>query len=366
MGAGLALLLILQIPGITQAATEPESARLQTTKKKIDQIRSKLAEAKGRQAVIKSQVGALDKQVASLNKQIESGQHDLSKLESGTRTASIQIATLEAQYLRATQASNERARRLYKAGPAQAISRIFSAQSLVEFVRLQFWFQVASEMDGKTMIDTARLKSELAERRDDLNKIKADVNAQKTWVEDQRELAQGVRADRDLALRSVSKEILVEEEDLKQLEEDSRRLTGVLGKTLSRTKDGGDVGGASKSGFVWPVRGAVTSPFGPRRGRAHLGLDIDGSTGDPIRATKAGQIASVGCGGGYGNCTIVDHGQGVSSLYAHQSRRAISGGSVSAGQVIGYVGCSGSCTGSHLHFEIRVNGAPRNPRSFLP
>jgi len=358
----LALLLISQTPGISQAAGE--SAKLEATKKNIASIRSKLAEAKGRQAVIKSQVGALDKQIASLNKQIETGQHDLSKLESGTRTASAQIAVLEAQYRRATQASNERARRLYKSGPAQTVSRIFSANSLVEFVRLQFWFQVASQLDGKTMIDTARLKSTLAERRDDLNKVKTDVNAQKKWVEDQRDVAQGARADRDLALVSVTKEVNSSEEDLKQLEQDSRKLTDVLSKTISRSN--GETTPPSRSGFIWPVRGAITSPFGPRWGSFHPGLDIDGNTGDPIRAAKAGRVVGVSCGSGYGNCTVIDHGGGLSTLYAHQSRQAVAGGSVSQGQVIGYVGCTGHCTGSHLHFEVRVNGAPRNPRSFLP
>jgi len=359
----LALLLISQTPGVSEATAE--SAKLEVTKKSIASIRSKLAEAKGRQTVIKAQVGALDTQIASLNRQIGTGQHDLSKLESGTRTASAQIGALEGQYLRATQASNQRARRLYKAGPAQALSRIFSSRSLVEFVRLQFWFQVASEIDGKTMIDTARLKSTLAERRDDLNKIKSDVNAQKKWVEDQREVAQGARADRDLALQSVSKEVSTREADLKQLEEDSRKLTEVLSKTLSQSS-GGDVGGASRSGFIWPVRGPITSPYGPRRGSLHPGLDIDGNTGDPIRAPKSGQIVGVSCGSGYGICTIIDHGGGVSTLYAHQTRQAVRGGSVSQGQVIGYVGSTGNSTGSHLHFEVRVNGAPRNPRSFLP
>jgi murein DD-endopeptidase MepM/ murein hydrolase activator NlpD len=97
----------------------------------------------------------------------------------------------------------------------------------------------------------------------------------------------------------------------------------------------------------------------------HTGVDMDGNTGQPIRAAKSGRILGVACGGGYGNCTVIDHGGGVSTLYAHMSRKAVSGGSVERGQVIGYVGCTGSCTGSHLHFEVRVNGNPRNPMGYL-
>lgn len=359
-----ALLLVLQTPGVSQAV---EQGKLEKTRKRIAEIRSRLADAKGRQSVIKAQVTALDKQIASLNRQIETGQHDLSRLESGVRTVSAEIQKLEARYYAATQASNERARRLYKAGPGQALSRIFSANSLVEFMRLQFWFQVASEIDGRTMINTARVKSELAERRDDLHKIKSDVSERRAWVEKQLDLAQGARADRDVALQSVNKEVEHHEEDIEALELESRRLTQALKASSSVSRAvGGVVGAASRSGFVWPVRGGVTSGFGPRGGRMHSGLDIDGNTGEPIRAAKAGQVAGVGCGGGYGICTVIDHGGGVTTLYAHQSRKAISGGQVSTGQVIGYVGCTGSCTGSHLHFEVRVNGSPRNPRGFLP
>lgn len=360
------LVLLLGIPalGVSGAA---ETARADQTRRKIVEIRKKLADAKGRQGAIKAQVAALDAQVASLNRQIETGRHDLSKLESGLRTVSADIAKLEAKYEAATDASNERARRLYKAPPGEALSRIFSADSMVEFIRLQFWFQVASEIDGKTMIDTSRIKSELSERREDLTEIKTDVNQRRTWVEKQLDLAQGARADRDVALQSVNKEVEHYEEDIDALEQESRKLTQALkaSSTVSRAV-GGAVDSVSRGGFVWPVRGAVTSGYGPRGGRMHSGLDIDGNTGEPIRAAKSGQVAGVGCGGGYGICTVIDHGGGVTTLYAHQSRKAISGGQVSAGQLVGYVGCTGSCSGSHLHFEVRVNGSPRNPRSFLP
>ena len=129
-----------------------------------------------------------------------------------------------------------------------------------------------------------------------------------------------------------------------------------------------DVGSPSASGFVWPVNGAVTSGFGYRWGRMHEGIDIDGYTGQPIVASKAGTVISTGdAGDGYGTKVVIDHGGGFTTLYAHMSRLGASNGAgVGQGQVIGYVGCTGSCTGDHLHFEIRVNGAPQNPMSYLP
>jgi murein DD-endopeptidase MepM/ murein hydrolase activator NlpD len=100
----------------------------------------------------------------------------------------------------------------------------------------------------------------------------------------------------------------------------------------------------------------------------HTGIDIGAGFGAPIRAAKSGVVISVSSSsGGYGMLTVIDHGGGFSTLYGHQSRFAVSGGeTVTQGQVIGYVGCSGHCTGPHLHFETRVNGTPQNPMNYLP
>jgi len=122
----------------------------------------------------------------------------------------------------------------------------------------------------------------------------------------------------------------------------------------------------SSSGFIRPVPGPQTSGFGPRWGRMHQGIDIGAPTGTPIVAAASGVVVMAGWMGGYGNAVIIDHGGGIATLYAHQSRIAVSvGQSVGQGQVIGYVGSTGNSTGPHLHFEVRVNGVPRNPNSYL-
>lgn len=358
-----AVLLIVPILGTAPAAGAPSS--LQSTRRKIAEIRKKLASAKGRATNIKQQVGALDKQIGTLNSEIRTEEREISNLESDIRSAGAQIEGLEEAYRRAVDASRARARMLYKTGPAHALERIFSSRSMAEAVRVQVWWEKSSEIDGKTILDATRLKAELAERRQDLSHFKQRLEERKRTVEARRDLATGAKADRSIALQQVQGEIKKHEEDLKALEADSRRLTSYARSNLSRSQ-GADLSAASKSGFVWPARGGVTSPYG-RRGRGfHSGLDIDGNTGDPIRAAKGGKVASFSCGSGYGICVLIDHGGGLSTLYAHMSRRSTGGGAVSAGETIGAIGCTGSCTGSHLHFEVRVNGSPRNPRSFLP
>jgi murein DD-endopeptidase MepM/ murein hydrolase activator NlpD len=125
--------------------------------------------------------------------------------------------------------------------------------------------------------------------------------------------------------------------------------------------------GTSNTGFIWPLNGAINSPYGPRWGRMHTGIDIDGYTGQPIIAAKEGVVVNASPYSGYGNAVIIDHGGGYGTLYGHMSSFAVGNGArVRQGQVIGYVGCTGTCYGDHLHFEVRVNGEPVNPMIYLP
>jgi murein DD-endopeptidase MepM/ murein hydrolase activator NlpD len=115
-----------------------------------------------------------------------------------------------------------------------------------------------------------------------------------------------------------------------------------------------------------PVDGTVTSEYGPRWGRNHDGVDIAAPSGTPVRAAACGTVALAGAQSGYGNMVCITHSNQFSTCYAHLSRFATSqGAQVQQGQVIGYVGCTGSCTGPHLHFETRVNGQAQNPRGYM-
>ena len=131
--------------------------------------------------------------------------------------------------------------------------------------------------------------------------------------------------------------------------------------------------GRAPGKLAWPVGGGVTSPFGwrihPILGgrRLHTGIDLGSATGEPIHAAANGLVILAERWGGYGRAVVIDHGGGLSTVYAHQSSIAVSvGDDVLAGDVIGYIGCSGYCTGPHLHFEVREVGAPVDPMLYLP
>lgn len=129
----------------------------------------------------------------------------------------------------------------------------------------------------------------------------------------------------------------------------------------------------SLAGFQWPVQARVSSEFGYRihpvygTRRLHAGIDVAAPSGTPIYAANDGVVIFAGGRGGYGRTVIVDHGGGVTTLYAHMSQIGSSvGQTVVRGDSVGFVGASGTATGNHLHFEVRVDGTPTNPRNYLP
>ncbi len=121
--------------------------------------------------------------------------------------------------------------------------------------------------------------------------------------------------------------------------------------------------------FMRPVAGALQSPFAYRWGRLHSGVDLDGETGDPVRAALPGVVTAVGylrSYSGYGLSVRIRHNARLETLYAHLVAAEVRAGeAVRGGDVIARVGCTGSCTGSHLHFEVRVRGNPMDPLRYI-
>jgi len=203
-----------------------------------------------------------------------------------------------------------------------------------------------------------RLRDEVKQKSDQLAALKAEQIATQASTK-------GARRAKAQALAGVEKNINAWEAQEAVLATESQGLAGVI-QGLAGNGDGKATGV-----LQWPVVGPVTSPFGWRIHpifhvrKFHTGIDIGVGYGTPIHAADGGRVIYATWMTGYGNTTIIDHGSGISTLYAHQSSILISSGSVTKGQVIGYVGATGYATGPHLHFEVRINGNPVNPLGYL-
>jgi murein DD-endopeptidase MepM/ murein hydrolase activator NlpD len=160
--------------------------------------------------------------------------------------------------------------------------------------------------------------------------------------------------------------------EIRDFQGEVRSLEREEASIKSRIRSAAKQAGTKPSRLIRPVPGAVSSGFGERihpilgTSRMHNGVDMNAAQGDPTRASAAGKVILAGVKGGFGNTVMIDHGGGMVTLYAHLSKLGVSVGQrVTAGETIGYVGSTGLSTGPHLHFEVRINGTPKNPAKYL-
>lgn len=206
---------------------------------------------------------------------------------------------------------------------------------------------------------------EVADQIADLEEIEqelavlADEQSERAAIVASELAALGARLDQvDVAIAEFS-------DELDGLEQEQARVERLIEQEASKE-------GEAPGILVRPVPGAITSSFGMRTHpilgytRMHTGVDMRAPYGQEIKAGGSGRVILAGTYGGYGNTVIIDHGGGMTTLYAHQSQLNVSyGQDVAAGEVIGYIGTSGLSTGPHLHFEVRFNGSPVNPADYI-
>ena len=270
---------------------------------------------------------------------------------------------------------------LYQSEEATAVEVVLAASSFSDVLDGLDYLNQIGRADRMISLQVAASKRQMRIARERTRATRKRVAATTRLIaarfeEQRRERDRLLASQRNLSgARSAKQQTLeqveVHEDELRHeiegLQAASRALASRI-QSLQASPPGGVsvVSTVSSSGFVWPVSGSVTSNFGWRWGRMHEGVDISAPTGAPIVAAAAGRVIYASWMSGYGNLVVVDHGGGLATAYAHLSAYGTStGASVAQGQTIGYVGCTGHCFGSHLHFEVRVNGSPVDPLGYL-
>jgi len=285
---------------------------------------------------------------------------------------------MRAHLKRALISLRERLVAIYETGTPDLLSVIVGANGYDELVNRTEYLDRIQDMDDAIVGRVRELRDQVKRTVERLRTAKDRIETVRDAIAAEEQALASARA----AVQQHQAALLAARgarvASLRKIRAHEEELDGSVAKIQARIAAQLDYGAAplpagpiryGGSGLIWPVDGPVVSGFGMRWGRMHEGIDIAVPAGTPIRAAASGSVVllqSDAESGGYGNFTCLDHGGGLQTCYAHQSSFAVgSGDSVSQGEVIGYVGCTGHCFGDHLHFEVRVNGAPTDPLGYL-
>jgi murein DD-endopeptidase MepM/ murein hydrolase activator NlpD len=350
----------------------------QDLQSQLDSKRAQLDEANRQEGVLSSEIAHYSEridqvagEVAILRNREAIVQAQLDEVKARLRREKHHLEILRARLGRSLKVLRDRLVAIYRSDEPDALTVILNSDGFDDLLDRFEYLRRIEEQDASIVNRVRGLRDETRDTVERIEAARDEIAARKAELERTRIELEAREAELD-AVRDRKEGALDEVQATQQrLEGDIGDLEGEIQAQLQATQSeatplpAGPIQGESASGFIWPVNGPVVSPFGMRWGQLHAGIDIAVPAGTPIRASKGGSIALAAPYGGYGNYTCIDHGGGVSSCYAHQSSFAVTSGAVSQGQVIGYVGCTGHCFGDHLHFEIRINGAPTDPLGYL-
>jgi peptidoglycan DL-endopeptidase CwlO len=385
------LLALLLFAGAPRAHAAELGERLEATEGKLEEVRERKGVLTSTITRYGDRVEALTGQVAAIRSREATARERLLTRQSELRQARAALAGAKAKMVRARshlQVALVALRRnlvtIYESGSPDLLSVIVDSEG-IEDLAAQAEYLTRIRASDEAVIGRVRdLRNEVRDL------VVARLNS-KVRIERARDYIAGF-AERLLAnralLRGRQRQLLVaragREAALGQIVAHEEELDGSVAaiqseivQQLRETGSGplpaGPWANGESLGMIWPVEGPIASGFGPRDIGAgyefHPGIDIAVPEGTPIHAALSGTVAFAepeASSGGYGNYTCIEHGGGLSTCYAHQSRFAVSAGqAVSQGEVIGYTGCTGYCLGPHLHFEVRIFGEVTDPMGYL-
>jgi murein DD-endopeptidase MepM/ murein hydrolase activator NlpD len=401
VGAILIGLLLTLLPTGPLSDTSVHAAtslqqQLQQAQDKLEQLRDQISKseiarkaAEGDIAAIDENIDVMETEVAQAESAWESAQDKLDALQDRLSEVTEELASKRSELQRTQlelsaqqQQLEDRVVGIYKyGGNASYLVAFLSADSITEVAgRLQALETIADQdqtilsqikaLEEKVIAEKTALEQRQAEAAA-LEEEQADLTADLQTKAEQRQAAlddlESAKQAKEQLVATAEKNEAAWSKQEDELLAESNRISSLL--TGAST---GNPGTAHSGTLARPVPGAITSPFGMRMHpifhvyKMHTGVDMHAGMGESIRSGESGTVVFAGWRGGYGKCTIVDHGGGLSTLYAHQSSILVSvGQKVSRGQVIGKVGSTGYSTGPHLHFEVRVNGSPVDPAPYL-
>lgn len=388
-GLAIVAVVLSLVAGTASGATEAEldqlndqiadlASQIESAQAARSQAGSDLLAAKAKLDDLVGQVNAAEAKLASIESGIAAGEAELVEVTASLDRFESALASTRLKVAETKESLSLQVVELYI--NASTASTRFLAFSNASEASVGFAYVDGAMGDSSRLLDELDILEREEERQQEIldaqriaqQELIADLEKQREAQAAEVASLDGLRAEAAQAAEAAGALVSSLNADIARFEEHKEGLEADAAALEAELAARGSAGEKPSGPLARPVPGPVTSPFGYRihpifgTRKLHTGWDLSAAAGSPIVAAADGVVVSAGVRGGYGNATVIDHGGGLATLYAHQSSMAVSSGqSVSRGQVIGYVGCTGYCTGAHLHFEVRVGGAPVDPSGYV-
>lgn len=352
-------------------ADELEDTRqqLDEVSRSINATQGKVSSAKKQESSIMNQIQNLEKDISQTENQITATEDRITFLQESISTTEADIEEAEKNLEEKSALLSDRVVVLHEQGEVSYLEVLLSAIDFKDFLTRYEMVNSIIEQDVDLIAAINQQKQDLEMKKSDLEVKKKELESALVQQESMRELLDGQKLEKKEILGSVQQERVAYERALAELEENSRQLEAII-----RKMQGGSSEVLGTGVYTWPTPGYsnITSAYGMRfhpilkTRKMHTGVDIGAPMSATIVAADSGKIIHAGWMGGYGQVLVVDHGNGISTLYAHQSAFLVSNGqTVNRGDAIGKVGSTGWSTGPHLHFEVRINGSYTDPMPYI-
>ena len=360
--AALMLMTMVYIACPTKTYAADYDQQLEEARKEQAELEKKIEAIQADKDKVLEQKALMDQRNDRLRKQVSLVQKQLDE-------TTARIKELKAQEKEQYELFCKQIRQEEERGPVSYWSVIFKATSFADLLGRMDFINEVMEYDRNVMEQLRATREQLAMDQEALEEQKAEL------ISTQQEMEEQIAAAEALIKEYESTEAGMQAMH-EQAEEDEARILALIKKANSQNSgsSGGSSGNAGVGGYIWPTNSTryVTSPYGyricPFHGKEyHNGADIGAPYGSPVLAPKSGTVIQAGWNGGYGISVMIDHHDGIVTLFGHMCDRNVSEGQqVVQGQVIGWCGSTGNSDGPHIHYTMYKNGAAIDPLPYLP
>ena len=370
LSAALVLVFaVLAVAPVLADELEEKQQQLNSVQQQIEAQQRKAELARRKEQSIAEQLRAIQRELDTAEDEYETVNDQLENTEQHIK-ANVELSNRLTKKLEVqTKTLHRRIRDIYKNGQVNYLDVLLGAKDFNDFVGRMDILKKILAYDNALIQGTKADRETLRKAKEQLEADRAKIVELRKLAAAKREQVAERRQERRGVLNAATYERETAERAYRELIETSRQIEQMIKRIQSGEKN---IGGSTGT-MTWPAEGEITSPFGWRvhpifgTQRLHTGIDIGADYGDAIRAADGGVVIHADWMSGYGNAVIIDHGNGISTLYAHNSQLLVDEGqTVAKGQTVARCGSTGYSTGPHLHFEVRQNGSPVNPLNYLP